>query len=106
LPDARNPFAYLEEYLKKLAAQAAAIAAMPTGGNAPSTNVPNTNPFPDPSATPNEINRERGNFYGSGNVGSQSVVVQIDGRAVASALLDQSMSAGQVAYLDRRTGGF
>ena len=105
LPDARNPFAYLEEYLKKLAAQAAAIAAMPTGG-APQTNVPNTNPFPDPSATPNEINRERGNFYGSGNQGVQTVVVQIDGRTIGNALLDQSMSAGQVAYLDRRTGGF
>ena len=106
LPDARNPFAYLEEYLKKLAAQAAAIASTPTGGGAPQTNVPNTNPFPDPSASPEEINRERGNFYGSGNQGVQTVVVQIDGRTIGNALLDQSMSAGQVAYLDRRTGGF
>jgi hypothetical protein len=105
LPNARNPFAYLEEYLKKLAAQAAAIAVAPTTG-APQTNVPNTNPFPDPSASPEEINRERGNFYGSGNVGAQSVVVQIDGKTIANAILDQSMSAGQVAYLDRRTGGF
>jgi len=106
LPDAKNPFASWAAYLDKLEEQARRIASMPTGGGAPATNVPNTNPFPDPSASPEEINRERGNFYGSGNIGAQNVVVQIDGRAVASALLDQSMSAGQVAYLDRRTGGF
>lgn len=106
LPDAKNPFASWAAYLDKLEEQARRIATMPTGGGAPQGNVPNTNPFPDPSASQPEIDRERGNFYGSGNVGAQNVVVQIDGRAVASALLDQSMSAGQVAYLDRRTGGF
>jgi hypothetical protein len=106
LPDAKNPFASWAAYLDKLEEQARRIASMPTGGGAPATNVPNTNPFPDPSASPEEINRERGNFYGSGNVGAQSVVVQIDGKAIANAILDQSMSAGQVAYLDRRTGGF
>lgn len=107
LPDAKNPFESWKAYLDKLEAQAARIAAMPTGGGgAPATNVPNTNPFPDPSASQPEIDRERGNFYGSGNVGAQNVVVQIDGRTIASALLDQSMSAGQVAYLNRRTGGF
>lgn len=108
LPDAKNPFESWKAYLDKLEAQAARIAAMPAGGGggAPSTNVPNNNPFPDPSASQPEIDRERGNFYGSGNVGAQNVVVQIDGRTIAAALLDQSMSAGQVAYLNRRTGGF
>jgi hypothetical protein len=106
LPDAKNPFASWKAYLDMLEAQAARIAAMPTVGSAPQGNVPNNNPFPDPSATPNEINRERGNLYGSGNQGAQTVVVQIDGRTIGNALLDQSMSAGQVAYLDRRTGGF
>jgi hypothetical protein len=106
LPDARNPFAYLDKYLANLKAQADAIAGGGGGGsNMPETNVPNTNPFPDPSASQPEIDRERGNFYGSGNVGG-TVVVQIDGRTIGNALLDQSMSAGQVAYLDRRTGGF
>jgi hypothetical protein len=105
LPDAKNPFASWKAYLDMLEAQAARIAAMPTGGGAPQGNVPNTNPFPDPSASQPEIDRERGNFYGSGNVGG-TVVVQIDGRTIGNALLDQSMSAGQVAYLDRRTGGF
>ena len=110
LPDANNPFKNWESFLDAMIAkarEAAAIAgAVGGGGGVPQGNVPNTNPFPDPSASQPEIDRERGNFYGSGNVGAQNVVVQIDGRAVASALLDQSMSAGQVAYLDRRTGGF
>ena len=110
LPDANNPFknweAFLDAMIQKAREAAAAAGAIGGGGGVPSGNVPNTNPFPDPSASQPEIDRERGNFYGSGNVGAQNVVVQIDGRAVASALLDQSMSAGQVAYLDRRTGGF
>jgi hypothetical protein len=103
LPDAKNPFASWKAYLDMLEEQARRIASMPAGGGG--SNVPNTNPFPDPSASQPEIDRERGNFYGSGNVGG-TVVVQIDGRTIGNALLDQSMSAGQVAYLDRRTGGF
>jgi hypothetical protein len=109
LPDANNPFKHWEEYLDNMiskARTAAVIAGATAAASAPTTNVPSSNVFPDLSATQAEINRERGNMYGSGNVGAQSVVVQIDGKAVASALLDQSMSAGQVAYLDRRTGGF
>lgn len=106
LPDAKNPFASWAAYLDRLEEQARRIASMPTGGGgAPQGNVPNTNPFPDPSASQPEIDRERGNFYGSSNVGG-TVVVQIDGKTIANAILDQSMSAGQVAYLDRRTGGF
>lgn len=110
LPDANNPFKHWEEYLDNMiskARTAAVIAGATAAASAPTANVPvNASPFPDPSASQAEINRERGNLYGSGNVGAQTVVVQIDGKAVASALLDQSMSAGQVAYLDRRTGGF
>jgi len=105
LPEAPNPFKAWDEWLKTFKANLASVVTT-SPVIPPSTNVPNTNPFPDPSATPNEINRERGNMYGSGNVGAQSVVVQIDGKTIANAILDQSMSAGQVAYLDRRTGGF
>lgn len=108
LPDANNPFKNWDAFLDGIIAKARAAAAITSAvvPSVPQGNVPNTNPFPDPSASAPEINRERGNMYGSGNVGAQTVVVQIDGKAVASALLDQSMSAGQVAYLDRRTGGF
>ena len=109
LPDARNPFAYLEDYLKKLAAQAAALsitapAIVPPPSNAPSDDsgfrLPDTMPGQSGSGA------QFGPDTPWARAGAQSVVVQIDGRAVASALLDQSMSAGQVAYLDRRTGGF
>lgn len=106
LPDAKNPFESWKAYLDKIEAQASRIAAIGSGGSTPSTNVPNTSPFPDPSASAPEINRERGNMYGSGNVGAQTVVLQVDGREMAKVLLDQSMSAGQVSYLNRRTGGF
>jgi len=108
LPDANNPFKSWEAFLDAMITKARLVASTASGtvGNAPATNVPVSNVFPDPSASQAEINRERGSMYGSGNAGAQTVVVQIDGKAVASALLDQSMSAGQVAYLDRRTGGF
>lgn len=105
LPEAPNPFKAWDEWLASFKKSLAAVVVTAPPSTLPNGNVPNTNPFPDPSASQPEIDRERGNMYGSGNVGG-TVVVQIDGRAVASALLDQSMSAGQVAYLDRRTGGF
>jgi len=103
LPKAINPFADWITNLDEVEARLRRIAMYPAP-TAPTGNVPST-PFPDPSASQPEIDRERGRFYGSSNVGG-TVVVQIDGRAIANAVLDQSMSAGQVAYLDRRTGGF
>lgn len=108
LPDAKNPFASWAAYLDKLEEQARRIATMPTAGgtvSTPATNVPVT-AFPDPTASLNEINRERGNMYGSGNVGYITVVTEIDKKKVAESLVDLSMSQGQVAYLNRRTGGF
>jgi hypothetical protein len=113
LPDARNPFAYLEKYLANLKAQADAIGGGGGGGGGstmpPETNVPRSDQgfviSPDlPGSAGSDA--QFGPDTPWARAGAQSVVVQIDGRAVASALLDQSMSAGQVAYLDRRTGGF
>lgn len=107
LPDANNPFKNWAAYLDAIEAQAARIARMGGGGTGGATTAPSTNVsiFPDPSASQAEANRERGNLYGTGNVGSQNIVVQIDGKTIASALLDQSLSGNQ-AYVDRRTGGF
>lgn len=106
LPAPLNPFKDWITNLDEVEARLRRIAMTPAPYSAPpATNVPYSQ-FPDPNATQREIDRERGNFYGSGNVGSQTVVVQIDGREIARSLQDQSMSAGQVAYLDRRTGGF
>lgn len=105
LPEAPNPFKAWDEWLKTFKANLNSVVTSSPVITAPATNVP-ISAFPDPSASVPEINRERGNMYGSGNVGAQTVVVQIDGKAIASALQDQSMSAGQIAYLNRRTGGF
>lgn len=105
LPEAPNPFKAWDEWLKTFKANLSSVVTSTPTITTPATNVP-VSAFPDPSASVPEINRERGNLYGSGNVGAQTVVVQIDGKAIASALQDQSMSAGQIAYLNRRTGGF
>jgi len=109
LPDARNPFAYLEKYLANLKAQADAL----TGGGGTTTPPPTNAPSSDQGFL---ISPDLPGSAGSdaqfgpntpwAQASAQSIYVQIDGRTIASALLDQSMSAGQVAYLDRRTGGF
>ena len=105
LPKPLNPFADWITNLDEIEARLRRIAAtpMPT----PTTNVPSSNNFvfPDPAASIPEVNRERGNFYGSNNGGVQNVTVQIDGKTIADALLDQAMS-GNNAYLNRRIGGF
>jgi len=105
LPDANNPFKNFDAYLETIYQNwRKKDWSIPPAGNVPSGS---NNGFPDPSASQTEINRERGSMYGSGNAGAPNVIsVQIDGKEIAKALQDQSMSAGQVAYLDRRTGGF
>ena len=105
LPAADNPFAAWKGYLDEIELQAKRIAAFTPmsvgagipatsgtdfGGNKIGTPVPN---FTPPSA----------GTYGIG--GGAPVVVQIDGKTIASALLDQSLSGNQ-AYVNRRTGGF
>ena len=104
LPDARNPFAYLEGYLDMLAGKAAAVFAtqipiMPpvTGSQGsqfgpgpylplPATNV-QTGAFP--RSQPGDFRRaeERSNL-----TGPMQVVVQIDGKAIASSLQNSSLS--------------
>ena len=104
LPDARNPFAYLEGYLDMLAGKAAAVLAtqipiMPpvTGSQGsqfgpgpylplPATNV-QTGAFP--RSQPGDFRRAE---EASNMTGPIQVVVQIDGKAVASSLQDSSLS--------------
>jgi hypothetical protein len=108
LPEANNPFASWDAYLTALEERIKKLNLNPPSPNGlPQTNVPNPNNFvfPDPSATPEEANRERGNFYGSGNMGVQNVTVQIDGKTIANAVVDQQMN-GNNAYLNRRLNGF
>ena len=113
LPDANNPFKNWESFLDAMIAkarEAAAIAGAVGGGagaTPPPTNAPSDySGFLQNPDTPGSAGS--GAQFGPNTPWAQAaqVVVQIDGRAIASALLDQSMSAGQVAYLDRRTGGF
>ena len=115
LPDARNPFAYLEGYLDMLAGKAAAVLAtqipiMPpvTGSQGsqfgpgpylplPATNV-QTGAFP--RSQPGDFRRaeERSNL-----TGPMQVVVQIDGKAIASSLQNSSLSG--IGSTVNRTGG-
>jgi hypothetical protein len=109
IPDARNPFAYLEDYLNGLAKKAAAVLSGGAGGTAP---VTPTNVTPSVVGTPfgqagssqeAAAIRQLGTPFGqaggngSGYIGTpfgqaQNIVVQIDGKAVASALQDSSLS--------------
>ena len=103
LPDARNPFAYLEGYLDMLAGKAASVLALqipmaPVTGSqgsqfgpgpylpTPATNV-QTGAFP--RSQPGDFRRaeERSNL-----TGPMQVVVQIDGKAIASSLQNSSLS--------------
>jgi hypothetical protein len=106
LPDARNPFAYLEGYLDMLAGKAASalsnpiqapVVAIPVTPSV-TTNATNANGFaysvPNPAAGGGMDTQ-----FGSGTPWAMAVaalnrpvVVQIDGKAVASTLQDSSLS--------------
>jgi hypothetical protein len=120
LPDARNPFAYLEGYLDMLAGKAASalsnpiqapVVAVPVNPINPSvaTNATNANGFaysvPNPAAGGGMDTQ-----FGSGTPWAMAVaalnrpvVVQIDGKAVASTLQDSSLS-GIGSFVDRVRG--
>lgn len=104
LPEASNPFAAWGGYLDSIELQAKRIAAFGSSELTPTGNgvdfggnkigTPVVGGFtPPPAGT-----------YGSGG-GVAPIVVQIDGKTIASALMDQSLSGNQ-AYVNRRTGGF
>ena len=126
LPDANNPFKSWEAFLDAMIAKAREAATaintpitIPQPANLPQTEynsgtyvpssgyVPegNVTTLPAPSNLP-QTQYNQGTYVPSSGYVPPAVVVQIDGREIARSLQDQSMSAGQVAYLDRRTGGF
>jgi hypothetical protein len=123
LPDAKNPFASWKAYLDLLEEQVKRIAntpiTIPQPSNLPETvytpgtyvpssgYVPPTNAdtVPDMSASDPSAPQNQSWWRSGGFGAAQSVTVQIDGKTIADALLDQSMS-GNNAYLNRRTGGF
>lgn len=119
LPNAKNPFEYLDAYLSYLAGKAAALLTnqpvpnVPSGGNTtvptvptvPSTNVPTM-----PSDNMITYNPITGLNY---NPNANNVVVELKitggddiSKAIATNLQQQSLSTGNVTYINRRTGGF
>jgi len=105
LPDANNPFKNWSAYLDAVEAQAARIAAMSSqamAGSSVSTNVGTGLNTPLPAGSLD---------YGGNVIGAPvpnftpQITVQIDGKTIASSLMDQSLSGNQ-SYVDRRTGGF
>ncbi len=118
LPNAKNPFEYLDAYLSYLAGKAAAVAvgtpfgqAPPSAGTAvsvpplPPTNVPSM-----PSESMITYNTRTGLSYNP-NANNLVVELKITGEgdvtnAIAKGLQNQSLSTGDSAYINRRTGGF
>jgi len=121
LPNAKNPFEYLDAYLSYLAGKAAAVL---TGTTAP--NVPSTTASAAAMPTPSEM-AASGSFsqllsQGAGASGGFSPVVAAamapqvielkitgDGdltNSIAKNLMQQSLSTGNQTYVNRRTGGF
>jgi ribosomal protein S18 len=116
LPNAKNPFEYLDAYLSYLAGKAAAISVgTPFGQAVPSLNaapapVPATNVPTMPSDGMITYNTRTGLNY---NPNANNVVVELkitgEGdvtNAIAKGLQNQSLSTGDSAYINRRTGGF
>ena len=121
LPNAKNPFEYLDAYLSYLAGKASAVFAGTAyaekgsyggGGNTtvvppklPDTNVPSM-----PSDNTISYNTATGLNY---NPNANNVVVELkitgDGdltNSIAKNLMQQSLSTGNQTYVNRRTGGF
>jgi hypothetical protein len=115
LPNARNPFEYLDGYLSYLAGKAAALVtnkpvpSAPSEGNNTTPAVPSTNVPTMPSDGMISYNTLTGlNYNPNANI---SLEVKFTGgddvsKAIANNLQQQSLSTGNVTYINRRTGGF
>ena len=100
LPDARNPFAYLEGYLDMLAGKASSIFTLNPNQLPPelrpNVTVPVVPPSPSNVPTPTERNQIFGTTptarQATTYVGGTPIYVQIDGKTIASSLMDSSLS--------------
>ena len=102
LPDAKNPFVAWKGYLDDIELQAKRVAAFSAAAATTPASIVASYVIPDLNKAELENRRESGQMYGSGNNG---IVIQIDGKEVVNAVVDQAMS-GNNAYLNRRLGGF
>jgi hypothetical protein len=114
LPDAKNPFQYLEGYLDSLKGKVNSL--YPTGAPIDGNNmIPlgNTQTLPQTNAPSGGGIPNAGSLdYGGHVIGSevpnftpQQITLQVDGKTLAAVLMDQSLSGNQT-YINRRTGGF
>ena len=103
LPDANNPFKGWDEWLKNFKAELAGISTV-TPINPPASNGTGLD------FGGNKIGAPVGGGFTPPPAGTYGatppIVVQIDGKTIATALQDQSLTAGNQAYINRRTGGF
>ena len=120
LPNAKNPFEYLDAYLSYLAGKAAAVLTGSAYGEKASYSNGNTTVMPPklpdtnvpllPSDNMITYNQKTGLNY---NPNANNVVVELkitgDGdltNTIAKNLMQQSLSTGNQTYVNRRTGGF
>ena len=106
LPTAPNPFAAWDTFLDGVIAKARLAASIGGSGSGAGAGIPpQTNVPLIPPTNPNLPSGGGGGAAWLEKQSYQPVVVQIDGKTIASALMDQSLSGNQ-AYVNRRTGGF
>jgi hypothetical protein len=120
LPNAKNPFEYLDAYLSYLAGKATSVfagtayAEKGSYGGAATTVVPPKLPDTNVPLLPSDnmitYNQKTGLNY---NPNANNVVVELkitgDGdltNSIAKNLMQQSLSTGNQTYVNRRTGGF
>jgi hypothetical protein len=120
LPNAKNPFEYLDAYLSYLAGKATSVfagtayAEKGSYGGGATTVVPPKLPDTNVSSMPSDgmitYNPLTGLNY---NPNANNVVVELkitgDGdltNSIAKNLMQQSLSTGNQTYVNRRTGGF
>ena len=100
LPDARNPFAYLEGYLDMLAGKASRIFTLNPNQLPPELRPNEPIPVVPPSTSNVPTATERNQIFGTTPtarqattyVGGTPIYVQIDGKTIASALQNSSLS--------------
>jgi hypothetical protein len=117
LPDAKNPFLGWDEWLKNFTKNLATVtgSTIPTTGGgvspAPVTSVPSSNAMPANvfntlgSASTKITPEAYGNLYRGMGSSQPTIVVQIDGKAIASSLQDQNLS-GVDSTVNRLLGQF
>jgi hypothetical protein len=115
LPDAKNPFlgwdTWLKTFAQKLADVTGSKIPTDTGIVTPKPMIPSTNVTTVPNAPRAFTGEELGNFLGSGRgtndlANNRTIVVQIDGKAIASSLQDQSLSGINSSVNRLLSGGF